>query len=272
MPTRKDLENLGLERLLRLGSPENECSELEVLFFFRKGATSGRRPYDSTFHLKHAVAQPLRLGAVMGDVQHRHFPRLPQPVQHVDQLIASVVVERTERFVQQQDRRTRGECPAERDPLLFAAAEISGQPIEQGRQFQPRRQFLDPLGDCRALLPAYIERESEVVADGHGIEQRAILRDVTDASIGGSKLRRLAASETNRSAFQWPQPGNGFENGGLAATALAHEHGVFAARNGEGNARQRELSLANGEVDDFDHRDNYTKTLVYFQHEFAGVP
>ncbi len=49
-------------------------------------------------------------------------------------LLAQLEVERAERLVEEQDGGLLGQRPGERDPLLLAAGQLGGQPIDEPAQ------------------------------------------------------------------------------------------------------------------------------------------
>src|SRR5206468_3753727 len=83
------------------------------------------------------VAQAFGFGAVVGDVQHGDRARIADAGEDGDQVVAGVVVEGAERFVEQQHGGTGCQGPAQRDPLLLAAGEVVGPAVEEVRQLQP---------------------------------------------------------------------------------------------------------------------------------------
>ena len=126
-----------------------------------------------------------------------------------------------------------------------------GPPVEEVSHAEPTGQLHNALFNRRVRIAADLEREGKVVADGHGGEEHTILRYVTDVPGRRPEMRHVDRPE-RWYRLNGTQPRDGFEDGRLAAAALAHEDGVLAGRHRERDAREREFPLANGEVGDLD--------------------
>ena len=102
------------------------------------------------------IAEAVGLAAIMRDVQDGDFAQIAEAREQFHERVAGVVVERTERFVEQEHRRMRCERPAERDTLLLAAAQELRPAIEQMRRLPasrpvPRRASRSPCADRPGL-------------------------------------------------------------------------------------------------------------------------
>ena len=106
-------------------------------------------PYASTLTPPSAVTRPLlqhhdlrrqlaQLGGVVADIDHRHA-LVAQPHQIGQDLVLAALVERAERFVEQQQSRLRQQRAAERDALALAAGELAGTAVEQMRRCRADR-------------------------------------------------------------------------------------------------------------------------------------
>jgi hypothetical protein len=112
---------------------------------------------------------------------------------------AEVLVERRERFVEEQDRRAHGERPGQRNPLLLAARHLPR--VAPGEVLQPHQR--QHLGDPRLLLgPTDAPRREavgDVVGDAHVGEQGVVLEhDADGAPVRRQVVDRLTADDDAR--------------------------------------------------------------------------
>ena len=87
------------------------------------------------------------------------------------------------------------------------------------------------------------ERKSQLLTHFHGGKQRAILRHIAHAALGGRESGDLHITKANASVLDGAQAANGLEDGGFSATAAAHEHTVFAGGEREIHAAQLKAAL-----------------------------
>ena len=90
-------------------------------------AERGHAPCLQHHDLRRELAQ---FGGVMADIDHRNA-FVAQPHQVGQDLDLAALVERSQRFVQQQQARLRQQRPAERDALALAAGQLAGTAVEQ---------------------------------------------------------------------------------------------------------------------------------------------
>ncbi len=130
----------------------------------------------------------------MLDQQHGRIGLLVQATQLPDQLISGDRVELRGGLVEQDQRGACDQRARERDALELAAGELGGVAIEQVRDAERERGFLDGAGGRRRALAAALERERELGAHAahHDLrlgvlQQRAgVQRD-----LGGRVLARV---------------------------------------------------------------------------------
>src|SRR5439155_12647852 len=83
------------------------------------------------------------------------------------------------------------------------------------------------LDSCR------VEREADVLADGHVRVDRVVLEDVTDAAPLRSQSRDVDTIEQDSPRLGPDEPGDEPEGRGLAAARWPHERHQLAVANGE---------------------------------------
>jgi hypothetical protein len=80
-----------------------------------------------------------RLVLVVGDEHGRDPEALLQPAQFRLHALAQALVERSERFIEQQQHRFDDQCPGQPDPLLLAPGQLRRQPVAVTGQLHQRR-------------------------------------------------------------------------------------------------------------------------------------
>ena len=91
------------------------------------------------FHPKLNIGQLCGLGATVGDVQGGDGVFTLHPLEQGGEVFAEVFVEGGERFVEDEDFRTRSESPSKSDALALATGEILREAIKQMRDPKFRR-------------------------------------------------------------------------------------------------------------------------------------
>ncbi len=123
-----------------------------------------------------------RLLLIVRDVDERRADVAVDLRQLDLQPLAELQVERAERLVEQQHRRSVDERARDRDPLLLAARELAGQPIAEVFEPDERERLLDPAGRLARRHLRHLETEADVVPHRHVREERVRLEDRVDAA------------------------------------------------------------------------------------------
>ena len=170
-------------------------------------------------HDQDPVAEPERLGQVVGDEDHRLADLVVQPDHLVLHVPADQRVERRERLVEEQHVGVAGEGPGQPDPLLHAAGElvrvgvlVAGEPDQVEHLLGPA-QPVGPAGaaDLEAVRdvvdhPA-VRQQAEVLED-HGEPVAAQLAQrVGRRRQRGPRRRRAPARRSARPAGSGSGPG-----------------------------------------------------------------
>ena len=112
--------------------------------------------------------------------------------------------------------------------------------VEKIGQAQHPGHFLYALFDFRSWTLANRQGEGKVFANGHVGEKRAFLRHKTDAPQRRLGVCYVGSVERNRSGHGLLQADHRFEQRGLAASGLPHQHAVLAGRYAERHVAQPE--------------------------------
>ena len=140
------------------------------------------------------------LQAMLGQ-QDRRLPLLVQAAQQSDQLIAGHGVELRGRLIQEDHRRAARERRTERHALLLAAGELMHRAVEQRVDPQRERDLLHPARDGALVVPATLERESQLRAHGarHELGLGVLEQGARDgAELGGPPLAGVHAGKSDR--------------------------------------------------------------------------
>ena len=146
-----------------------------------------------------------------------------------------LVVQRREGFIQQQDPGIEGQCADQGAALTHAAGELSGPLV--GEIFEPvaLQQRQDPGAVFRRILPPHLQAQHHVVQNGAPFKQLVALGHQPDAGRGSGD--RLAV-QRDRAAVQLFQPGDGTQQGGLAAAGGTHDTAQLPLFHFQGNVPQ----------------------------------
>jgi len=85
--------------------------------------------------------------------------------------------------------------PGQRHTLRFAAAQAVRFAVQEMLNAEQLGQFCHALRDGRAICLPNHQRKRQMLADGQGLEQRAVLRHVTDAAVSGFELCDVAVKK-----------------------------------------------------------------------------
>ena len=166
-----------------------------------------------------ALAHAERLQLVGRRVEHRRAELPVQPLELRAHVVAELGVEVGQRLVEEQQARAADEGPADRDPLLLAAARGFGLPVEDvpdAEHFRHLAHAGPDLGPCDAGLAEGI---GEVLEDGEvGIEGEG-LEHHRDPPIGRRDARDVLAVEFHPPAVRRLEPGDDPQGRGLAGRA-----------------------------------------------------
>ncbi len=143
-------------------------------------------------------------------------------------------VERAERLVHEEGHRLAHDRAAERDALAVAAGKARNRPVEDRRDPQDPRRFLDAAPDLGARHGLTAQRKGDVGAHVHVRIESKELEDKGDVALGGAFGGDLFRPQEDAASGRQFQPGD-------------HPQGRRLATAG-GTKQAEELAVAHGEV------------------------
>ena len=155
-------------------------------------------------------------------------------------LLAQLLVEGAEWLVHQHQVRLEDECARHGDALLLAAGELAGAAVAHLRQFHHLEDLRDPLLDLRLGNVPDLQREGEVLVDGHVREQRIVLEHHADSALVRRHIVDRLVLEEDLAVGGGLKARQHHERGGLAGAGRP-QHG-------------QELALGDVQVEVLDHQ------------------
>jgi hypothetical protein len=137
---------------------------------------------------------------------------------------ADLGVQRGERLVEEEDRRTARQRPRERHPLLLPAGELVREATLEPVQADELDHLRHALPDLRLPPAGDPQPEGDVVGHRHRGEQGIGLEDDPDAPLARRDRVDHAAVEQHLPAIRTLESGDQAERGGLPAPRPA-DHG-----------------------------------------------
>jgi len=122
----------------------------------------------------------------VGDVEHRDADLVAQPLQERQDLGLARIVERRERFVQQQEARVREQGAADRDTLLLASRQRARAALEQLAEAEQRHNVIEAR--CGGVLLAALAAVVDIRPHVHVREQARFLEHEADAAALGGDI------------------------------------------------------------------------------------
>src|SRR4029077_3686543 len=128
-----------------------------------------------------------------------------QSAQPAAQIAAHARIERTERLIEQQDRRLDCERARERDALALPAGELRGIALREIAELDEIEQLGDAALQLRASRPSppapHAKAERDVLEHGEMTEQRIVLEYESDVALARGDLRDVASFEAHAAAI-----------------------------------------------------------------------
>ena len=131
------------------------------------------------------VGQRHRFGLIVGDIDHRRadvLVKLGDLDAHRD---AEFGIEVGERLVEQEDLGRAHDGAPDGDALALATGELGGLALEQLLHLERARSGCDLLGDLLLAEAGHLQREADVLLDGHVRVEGVVLEDHRHAALDG---------------------------------------------------------------------------------------
>ena len=138
-------------------------------------------------------------------------------------LLAQVLVEGAQRFVEQDHPRLEHQRAGEGHALLLTARKLRGPAVAERAEPDPVERGRDTLPRLRLRNPAHLEREGDVLGDGHVREERVVLEYDTHAT--PVRRHRVDPDAVHRDPARTHrlEPGEHHQGGGLARPGRPEE-------------------------------------------------
>src|ERR1700676_801710 len=145
------------------------------------------------------------------------------------------------RRIVEHDRRLVDEGARDGDPAAHAAGQFRWKHIESVLEFDEAQDFADAAVDFLFGHFVFVEAVGDVVGYGHGVEERTLLKDKTDAAAEGQQVPLVhrgdwLVEDANAAGGRAHESGGQFEGEGFAGAGFAEEHQRFAVFYGEFHA------------------------------------
>ena len=109
-------------------------------------------------------------------------------------------------------------------------------------------EFLDGGGEDAGRGFVDAEGEGDLVGNGHGGEERAVLGDEAEAALAGGDLGDVAVIEPDLAGVGSAEAADDFDEGGFASACAAHEDGVGGGGDVEGDVFEGEGAGFPGDI------------------------
>src|SRR6185369_1475123 len=187
-------------------------------------------------HDDDAAAEENRLLDIMGDEQHGLLLAFPDAEQHFLHQHTGLIIQRPERFVEQQDLGVVGKRTRNRRALLHAAGELLWPVVFEAGQADPLDESIRDLAAIRLGYPALAQAERDVFAHGEPWEQRVRLKHHPAIRAGS---RDFLPVQDDVAAGRPIEPGDDPQQRGFSAAGWAEDGDEVVVADAESGWLQR---------------------------------
>jgi len=196
-------------------------------------------------HTEDEISQAISIFLAVRNVQCRD-PGLPaDQLEQIVHLLTRIVVQGAERFIEAKCRWAKRKRSAQRDTLTFTAAQAVRGAVQKVTDFEQFRQLVNACGDLFLGQSPDDQCKRQMITDGHGGEQRAVLRDIAEVSFGRLAPGHVDTIQFDATARNRFETGDGFKQSGFAAARPAHQGNVRAGRHAQIDVLEAKISAAN---------------------------
>ena len=128
-----------------------------------------------------------------------------------------------ERFVEEEDERLLDKGSTERHPLLLPARKLGRSAVQEVRDVEHLGHRCDAIGDLGDAPATELEREADVLEDGHVRVERIVLEDHRHPPLIRRHPRDVLIAQQDPSSIGLVQTGDEIEGRALAAAGRAQE-------------------------------------------------
>ena len=109
-------------------------------------------------------------------IDNRHPKIFMNMLDFILHMFAKLFVERTKRFIHQNQFRIKHQCPGQRDPLLLSTRQLRRFPIDKGKHLNHVQHCANFVFDFGRWHIAHFQRKSQIFTHRHMREQGVILK------------------------------------------------------------------------------------------------
>jgi hypothetical protein len=167
-------------------------------------------------------------------------------------------IEAGRRVVEQQERRSRGNCPGNTDAAPLTAGQGRGHRVDQGSKSDEAQHLFDPRTNGRPWhVGLLVEPVADVLVDGQRIEEGVLLEQHADVGAHSQQIALCQgvdalAMDVNGTGIRAKQPENQLEQDGFARAAVAEQDPRGATGDLEAHVAQNHV-LVERERDPVEH-------------------
>ncbi len=160
-------------------------------------------------------------------------------------LVAQLGIEIGQRFVEQEQARIAHDGAADGDALALAAGELARQALQQAGDAQHLGGLAHPCLDLGLRRLARAQAEGDVLEHVHVRVERVVLEHHGDVAIARAHMVHHAPADLDGAFLGFLQPGDGAQQGALAAARRPDQHGELAGRHFQVDAAHgRDMAVA----------------------------
>ena len=228
----------------RADEPGDEQIDRPIVKFARRAQLL----QDSVPHDRDAIGHRHRLDLVVGHVDRGDAGCALEAGDLDPHLAAQARVEIGQRLVHQESAGVTHQRPAHGDTLPLSARKLSRPALKQRLEFEHRRSFADAGLDEFARLPADLEREAEIFADGEMRVERIALENHRDVALARRQAVGDRAADCEHPAGDRLEAGDHAQRRRLAASGRPDQHQEFAVLDLEVEVPDRNMAARIGLV------------------------
>ena len=179
----------------------------------------------------------------MGDKDEGNAYFLLNVFQFPLHFLAQLEVQRTQRFIQQQNLRLIDQCAGDGNTLLLSAGHLVDTAFFKAAQTYQTQHTLDLLFNDVFGLFFQIQTKGNVVIDIEMGEQRVFLEYGVDLTLVRRQAGNILSVKQHLSVIRVQKSGNDTQQGGFAAAGGAQQSDKFIFINIQRNALQYPLAV-----------------------------
>ncbi len=187
----------------------------------------------AVFQNADTVAEGQRLFLIVGDENRRDADLALDAFQFDLHVQPQCLVERAERFVQQQHARPRHDGAGQRDTLPLPAGELMRPPVAEIAELHQIERLADPFLFFRRRNLPHPKTEADIVGDAHVRKQGVVLEHHADFALFHRHVLDRPVADPHRALVGEDETGNRPQQGRLAAARRPQQPEELTVRKGQ---------------------------------------